>query len=232
MPLVRSGAHDVPRLAGVAPVVDDRVGRRVVPAQVHLDDGVPLLRCHLGQGAVAQDPRVVDERIQPAELAERGGHDRLRVVDLRAVAEVQDGGAARCGDLVDDGLTGLGVDLTHDDARPLTGQLDGFTAAQAASSAGDDRDLALEESHERAIYCRCCTRVTASPRAGTGAPALQPRGRFPARKASRHDPARLHRPTRDAIARRRPVGGPAHPGRRSSVRAVRRGAEPTAATAS
>ncbi len=119
-------------------------------AQVHLDDGVPLLRRHLDQRAVAQDAGVVDQGVEPAELLDRGVHDRLRGLDLGAVADREHRRAAGRDDLVDDGLAGRLVDLADDDAGALAGELDRLTAAEAASGAGDDRDLAVQESHAEA----------------------------------------------------------------------------------
>jgi hypothetical protein len=42
--------------------------RREVPLEVHVDHGVPLLLAHVHEHPVAEDPRVVDEDVEPPEL--------------------------------------------------------------------------------------------------------------------------------------------------------------------
>ena len=70
------------------------MGHRVVAAQVHRDDRVPLLGRHLHQGAVAQDAGVVDQSVETAELLDRGLHQPVRDVDVTAVTDARDGRAA------------------------------------------------------------------------------------------------------------------------------------------
>ncbi len=128
------------------------MGGRVVPAQVHLDDGVPLLGRHLQHRAVAQDPGVVDQRVQAAQLLQRDADDGLRHIDLRAVPRVQHRPPAAGADLLDNGGTGGLVDLTHDDICTLARQLERLPATQAASRTRDDRDLAVQQSHGCRTY--------------------------------------------------------------------------------
>ena len=123
------------------------VGRQEVTAQVHLDDRVPLLHRHLRDGAVAQDPGVVDQRVQPAPGVDGPRHQGPRRVVLGAVAGVQHGLAAGRRDLVDDGLPGLGVQLVDHHPGTLAGQLERLAAADAAACAGDDRDPAVQKTH-------------------------------------------------------------------------------------
>ena len=83
----------------------------------------------------------------PLSADPRRADDPLPVLDLGAVAEVEHGAPTRGDDLVDDRLPGRLVHLADDDARALGGELQRLTATEAAPCAGDDRDLAVQESH-------------------------------------------------------------------------------------
>ena len=43
-----------------------------------VDDRVPLVGVHFVKHPVAQDPRIVDHRIDPAKRVQGGGHHMLR----------------------------------------------------------------------------------------------------------------------------------------------------------
>ena len=81
---------------------------------------------------------------------------RLAAGPARAVVVVRDGLAAGGRDLVDDLLRRGAVgalagartaEVVHDDLRALAREEQRLGAPDAASRAGDDRDLAVEESH-------------------------------------------------------------------------------------
>jgi hypothetical protein len=130
---------------------------------VHLDDRVPLLGRHLRERAVAQDAGVVHQRVEPSELLDGRADDALAVLDLGAVADVEDGRPTGRRDLVDDGLAGRLVDLADDHGSPLPGELEGLTPAESSPGARDDRDLAVQESHGPTVL-RSCGHVAAGLR--------------------------------------------------------------------
>ena len=87
---------------------------------------------------------------------------RLGAGPARAVVVVRDALAAGGGDLVDDllrgglvgALTGAGTaEVVDHDLRALAREQQRLGAADAATCAGDDRDLAVEESHRSTFLC-------------------------------------------------------------------------------
>src|SRR5207248_1791017 len=90
----------LPRLRLLAPV-HGRVTRRTeVALQVHGDDRVPLGLGHVDDHAVAQDPGVVHEHVQVAELVDGLLHQSLRAVPVGHVLAVHDRFAAHRLDVV------------------------------------------------------------------------------------------------------------------------------------
>ena len=108
---------------------------------------------HVVEGLVAQDAGVVDDDVDAAERVERGLHDRR--------AALGRGDASRCWrprrrrglDLVDDvrgrarrrpGAVDRAAEVVDDDPGAAAGELERVRPAEAATGAGDDRDLAVE----------------------------------------------------------------------------------------
>ena len=118
------------------------------------ENRIPVLRIHLQEALVPQDPRVVDQDVHLAEEMHGGLDDFLAPV--------------RCGDIVviGDRLPARGADLRHDpvgraagtDPRPVArapevvhdhlrasfGELERVSPPQAGAGAGDDRDASVE----------------------------------------------------------------------------------------
>jgi hypothetical protein len=94
------------------------------------------------------DPRVVDQGVQAAELADGGGDERVGDVGVGHVTLDGDGPAARGDDLLDHRLAHGLVVLRDHDGRTLVGALQRLAAADASARAGDDHDLVVEKSHE------------------------------------------------------------------------------------
>ena len=111
------------------------------PAQVGVEDGVPLVVGHARDQAVAGDPRVVDEDLDRSprrlDLAE-GRVDRGRVGDVGADEQRL---TARG---LDDPLRLLGAGVVASvparDAPALGCELNGDGATDALGRAGDERD--------------------------------------------------------------------------------------------
>src|SRR5262249_18393248 len=116
-----------------------------MPAQVHGDDGVPLLVGHVEQHPVAGDPGVVHDDVQPAQPV--GRFEQL--VGGGAFADVA-GDRDRLGtglgtfrrDLVHyvGGVQG-GGDVVDDDGGALPGQAERLGPPQPRGGAGHHRDL-------------------------------------------------------------------------------------------
>ena len=114
---------------------------------MHPDDVVPLRLRHGEEHPVAQDPRVVDDDVQPAEGVDGLAHDGLAAVPGADVVGVGDRGTARRRDLVDHLLGRAGVaprsvagttDVVHDDLRAVLREQERVLAADAAAGTGDD----------------------------------------------------------------------------------------------
>ncbi len=85
------------------------VGRSVphggeVALEVNGGDGVELLFAGVGEHAVPDDARVVDQNVQPAERVDRRLDETLGLRPVGDVRAAGDGFASGGGDLVDDAL--------------------------------------------------------------------------------------------------------------------------------
>jgi hypothetical protein len=110
------------------------------PAQVRVDDLLPVLVAHPGDQRVPRDARVVDEDVEVAQIGLDLLDQRLRlgrVADVRADGDPADLGRDRVGGL----LAGPVVDR---DLRPAAGELARDGGADAARPTGDERDLSFE----------------------------------------------------------------------------------------
>ncbi len=124
--------------------------------QVDFDHRVPLGLVHVEAHLVAQDARVVDEHVEPAELVDGLLHHRLRARPRRDAVVVRDRTSALGRDLVDDLLSRGGVgafafartsEVVDHDRGALRREEQRVTATDTASGAGDDRYLAVEQTH-------------------------------------------------------------------------------------
>ena len=121
-----------------------------------MSDGVPVLRRHLVEGAVAQDAGVAHHTVYRTELVERGLDDVRRAVFGGDAVVVGHRTAARLADLGDDvvghGRTGAGAvagtaEVVHDDAGALPGEGQGVVTPQSPAGSGDDDDTILHSGH-------------------------------------------------------------------------------------
>src|SRR5581483_10287469 len=147
----------------------------VSAVQVHLEHGVPVLRRHLVEGAVAQDAGVAHHTVYSAELVERGLDDVGRAVFGGDVVVVGRRTAARLADLGDDlvghGRTGAGAvagpaEVVHDDAGALPGEGEGILTPQSPAGSGDDDDTILRSGHRDSFLNRI--RRTCKPTVSAG----------------------------------------------------------------
>src|SRR5262249_30573847 len=67
----------------LAPVRRSVAGRRKVALEVHGDNGIPLVLGHVHEHPVAEDPGVVDEDVEPAELVDRLPDEPFRSGEIR-----------------------------------------------------------------------------------------------------------------------------------------------------
>jgi hypothetical protein len=107
---------------------------------------------------VAREPGIADQDVEIAERVDGRLDHRLRVGEVRDVAEVRHGLAAHLLDLLDHGARGrlvaaLAVDadpeIAHDDASALPGELERVRLAEAVRGARDHCDLAVQRTHIR-----------------------------------------------------------------------------------
>ena len=94
------------------------------------------------------DAGVVDHRVEPTERRRGSVDDAPRALDLRHVAERDDGGAARGDDLVDGALRALAVAAPDGHRRALAREAIRDLAADAARRAGDERAGSLQPAHQ------------------------------------------------------------------------------------
>lgn len=108
------GVHDPPvhrcaaRLGPLAPVPGREVGRVEVTLEVDPDHRVPLTLRHGEDHAVAQDARVVDEDVEPAELGDRQLDEFGGLLEVGDIPGVGGGASARLADLGGDLFGGTG----------------------------------------------------------------------------------------------------------------------------
>ena len=123
--------------------------------QVDRDHGVPLVLLHVDEHPVAQDPRVVDEDVEPAEGVQRMVYEPLGSREVGDVLPVRDGLAAGRGDLVDNLLRRRVLGLAHhgdpeivdEHTRARLCERERVRPADSAAGTGDDRDLSAEVGH-------------------------------------------------------------------------------------
>ena len=124
--------------------------------QVHPHHGVEVTLGHGEEHGVAHDAGVVDEHVEVAELVDRLAHQVGRPGPVRHVVVVGGRLATSPADDVGDLLGGalvhpLAADrapyVVDHDRGPLAGKLERLTPADAVAGAGDDRHLAVEQSH-------------------------------------------------------------------------------------
>ena len=92
-------------------------------------------------------PALLTSASSRPEGVDRRRDQPARGVVLGAVAGVEHRLATGGGDLVDDRLADLGIELVDHHAGALAGELERLTAADAATCAGDDRDPAVHQTH-------------------------------------------------------------------------------------
>ena len=121
-----------------------------------VDHGVPILLRGLEQRAIAQDAGVVHQDVDAAEGIDGGGDDRRRGRRLADRLQARHRLAAGGADLGDHAL-GVGAAATHTvaidtgvvhhHAGAFAGEQQRVLAPDAVASSGDDRNLAVEDSH-------------------------------------------------------------------------------------
>ena len=87
----------------------------------------------------AADAGVVEQDVEPAEALDGGADQRLDVVLLGDVG-AQEQQPVRVGDLVDEALAVVGVEVADDDAGALGEEAQHRRPADAAGTTGDDGD--------------------------------------------------------------------------------------------
>ena len=124
--------------------------------EVDADDGVPVLLGQVEAHAVAQDPRVVHEDVEPAEHIDRLADEPLGTRPGRDVVVVGDRFATPGDDLVRDLLRGRLVgtfalarpaEVVDDDFGALAREQQRLAAADPSARARHDRDFAVERTH-------------------------------------------------------------------------------------
>ena len=104
---------------------------------------------HVGESAIAQDTRIVDEDMNPAPVPQRPFHHGLHLREVGNVATIGHGLAPGGADLVRHRQRGVGLatavarrpQIVDDDFGAPARQLQCIGTAQAVASPGDDRDL-------------------------------------------------------------------------------------------
>ena len=126
-----------------------------VALEVDAHDRVPLVLGHVGEHAVAHDPRVVDDRVEPPEDLDRLADEVPGSGEVADVVAVHDRRSTRRLDLGDDlgggpagpaGAVQFGPDVVDDDLRALTGELQCVGTTEAARRAGHDHDPSFADA--------------------------------------------------------------------------------------
>src|SRR5262249_9057241 len=182
------GGHVDDRAA--PPAGDHGAGRRLraeEPAlQIHVEDEVPVALAHLEERHSRIDACVVDEHVDPAELANDLPDHRLRTRRLRDVRLDQHGPPADAPNFLDDLVSRTAiVEIVHADVGAFTRERHRDGAPDTLLGAGHQRHLP-GEPHRRPPNCK---RASAG-----GAPA-------PRRPAART--GELYRPLANVLGSRR-----------------------------
>jgi hypothetical protein len=120
---------------------------------VHLDDVVPLGVGHVDDRPVAQDPGVVDQDVQRAELRDRLFHQPLGAGPVRHVVSVGDRPSAGRRDLLDHllgggrvtaGAVGRAAQVVDHDGGAFPREQQGVLPPEPAPGPGDDGHAAVE----------------------------------------------------------------------------------------
>ncbi len=132
--------------------------------QMHTNDRIPLFLAHVGERPIAQNPRIVDENIELAEIF-NGARDH--VPSLRPVGHIVAACQrvlSECTDLVDN-MVGRGripaspveiaAHVVDQDPGAMPRQGDGMGAAKPAACTRHDRDPALEIRRPRVSFRVC-----------------------------------------------------------------------------
>jgi len=120
---------------------------------IDIDDRVPQFLGRLFQSRCVEDAGVIDQDVQPAELA-RAGIDRgAPVCSAGDVQMNRDGGAtARLRVDLLRGFPGLGVEhVANYDLSPFAHEQSRLGGPLSARTAGNKSHLAFEPIHERAL---------------------------------------------------------------------------------
>src|SRR5580700_9571295 len=168
---LRRGVDDPPGhfLTGLGPVppVDRCVVRGgEVTLEVHADDVVPVGLVHVERHLVPEDAGVVHEDVERAERVDGLFHHVLAALPRADVVTVDYGVATVLPDEVDHllGRVDIGAalavqartDVVDDDLCALLCEDERLFAADAAPCAGDDCNLAVEQSHGDASSAALC----------------------------------------------------------------------------
>ena len=131
-----------------------------MPGQMHVDDGLPILREHVVEHLVAQDAGGVEHDVQPAERVARLLHHLQAVVEFVDIAVIGDRVAAGRLDLVDDVLRrrrvvalagAAGAGIVDDDLGAVRRHQFRDLAPDPAARAGADRDASVQHAHRAAL---------------------------------------------------------------------------------
>src|SRR6185295_14674692 len=116
-------------------------------------DLVPRIVAHVHHRAeVGIDGRIADQRVDAAPLLDGGVDQRLQVLLATDVAGVRDRFAALRANRGDDCLAGFELAARDHDFRAVLREALGDRAADAATGAGDERDLAGQIEQRRAFH--------------------------------------------------------------------------------
>ena len=141
---------------------DGVAGRHEVAAQVHPHDRVPLVDRHVGQHAVAQEPGVAHDGVEPTERIDRLAHHGAHLIPVGDVGAIGDGFAALRLDLGDDllrrrragrGAVALDAEIVDHDPRALGRERERVRAPEPAPGTGDDDHATVTTTHA-APRCR------------------------------------------------------------------------------
>src|SRR6266542_885789 len=140
----------VPLRAKVRP---GRVSDEEGATQVYAEHRVKLLRGHLHECLVAQDARIVDDDVHPAELRDSRRYDRLRALGICDVVAARNRRAAVLADLLGDVACWLArraraVDrpakVVYRDLGSTCCKIERVLAAEPVTGASDDSDAPIE----------------------------------------------------------------------------------------
>src|SRR5829696_4407117 len=150
----RGGHYDLAVLL-LDHVLLNRLGAQKAALHVHVEHRVPVLFAHPEQQVIPQEPRIVDQNVDPTEVVPNLLERRRDLLGVRYVAPDRDNLRTRGLDGLDCLPTGFLGEVQNRDVGPVLCQPYRFRGPDAPGSAGYHRYPSVESAHATTSLLGC-----------------------------------------------------------------------------